>query len=266
MKRLVSFFCLAVFLIIPAAAVAEKSNAELAKDLSNPVAALISVPFQGNWDRGIGPKDDGSRLTVNIQPVLPFSVNHRLNIISRTILPLVYQTDIFPGAGDQSGLGDVLQSLFLSPAKPEEGWIWGAGPVFLLPAGTDDFLSGRKWGAGPTGVGLKQSGPWTYGMLMNHLWSFAGDSGRPEVNATYFQPFVSYTTRTAWTCSLDTESSYDWHARQWSAPLIASVSKLLKIGRRHLSLSGGLRYWLESPESGPEGLGLRFGVTFLFPK
>jgi hypothetical protein len=242
------------------------SEEELAKKLQNPVAALISVPFQLNYDQNIGPEDDGYRWTLNIQPVIPFSLSDDWNLISRTILPVVHQDEIFPGAGDQTGIGDVVQSLFLSPVAPWSGWIWGAGPVFLLPAGSDRLLSAEKWGAGPTAVALRQQGPWTYGGLANHIWSFAGDGDRPDVSATFLQPFLSYTTPTAWTFAVLTESTYDWENEDWSVPINFVVSKLTDIGGQKVSFAGGLRYWVATPDSGPEGLGFRFVVTLLFPK
>ena len=166
------------FYALTFSAQAQDSAADLAKKLSNPIASLISVPFQGNYDGGYGP-DDGSKYTINVQPVIPFTLNEDWNLISRTIVPIVWQNDIAGPSGDQSGLGDTTQSLFFSPKKPtSSGIIWGVGPVFLLPTATDDLLGGGKWGAGPTAVALKQSGPWTYGALVNHIWSFAGDEDR----------------------------------------------------------------------------------------
>ena len=243
------------------------SAEDLAKKLANPVAAMISVPFQLNYDHDIGNAREGKRWTLNIQPVIPVDLNTDWNLISRTIVPVTWQDEVVPGAGSQFGLGDTLQSVFFSPKKPTaDGWIWGAGPVLLLPTGTDDLLSGRKWGAGPTGVALRQDGPWTYGMLANHVWSFAGDSSRNNINSTYLQPFVSYTTPTAWSFALNTESSYDWRNEQWSVPANAIVSKVFQAGGQTLSVGAGARYWVDSPDAGPHGWGLRFIVTLLFPK
>ena len=246
---------------------AQPSSEELAKKLSNPVAALISVPIQVNYDDEIGKAELGKKWTINVQPVIPIEINTHWNVISRTIVPLVSQTDIFAGSGRQSGLGDVVQSLFFSPKAPTAGgWIWGAGPVFLLPTGTDDLLSGGKWGAGPTAVVLRQKDGWTFGALGNHIWSFAGDSARSPISATFVQPFVSFTTKTATTYGLNTESTYDWKSSRWTVPLNVSVSQVLKVGDQLISVGGGLRYWAQAPDSAPSGWGARVVVTLLFPK
>jgi hypothetical protein len=249
-----------------AAGSAAAQHADLAKQLNNPVASLISVPFQLNYDEGYGPSD-GHRTYVNLQPVVPLALNADWNLISRTILPVIGQDDIAGPSGSQLGLGDITQSLFFSPKNPGPGGIiWGAGPVLLIPTATDDLLGGKKWGAGPTAVALRQTGPWTYGMLANHVWSFAGADDRTDISSTFVQPFLSYTTPTAWSFTANTESSYDWKAEQWSVPLNAMVSKVVQVGARPVSFGGGLRYWAESPENGPEGFGLRAVVTLLFPR
>ena len=253
--------------LLPSLSMADNSAAELAKKLANPVAALISVPLQLNYDENIGPRDDGDRWVLNVQPVIPIELGKDWNVISRTIVPLVSQTDVLPSSGTQTGIGDIVQSAFFSPKAPTAGgWIWGAGPVFLLPTGSNDRLTADKWGVGPTAVLLKQDGPWTYGALGNHIWSFAGDDERANVSTSFVQPFLSYTTPTAWSFVLNTESTYDWNNRQWTVPINAQVSKVTKIGSQLVSVGGGVRYWMDGPVGAPEGFGVRMTFTFLFPR
>jgi len=243
------------------------ADEDLAKKLANPVASLISVPIQANYDENLGSNERGSVWRTNIQPVVPFTLNDNWNLISRTILPIVNQHDVPANGLGESGVGDIVQSLFLSPKEPtSNGVIWGVGPVFLLPTASDNALGGEKWGVGPTAVALKQSGPWTYGALTNHIESFAGEDDRAYVSTTLLQPFVSYITKTKTTFGLNLESTYDWNSDQWSAPISFTVGQLLKVGKQPFQISAGVRYWAESSDNGPEGWGVRLKLTFLFPK
>ncbi|MEQ1739875.1 MAG: hypothetical protein ABL884_08210 [Methyloglobulus sp.] len=237
----------------------------LALKLQNPVANLISVPIQNNWDFGIGPADT-MRYTVNIQPVIPFKLNDELNLITRTIVPIIHAESPVTGGSSISGMGDIVQSFFLSPAKPTaSGIIWGAGPVFLYPSATDDRLGTEKFGLGPTAVLLRQQGPWTYGGLANHIWSVTGNQQRADISATFLNPFLSYTTSKQTTYSLSTDSTYDWESNQWLVPVQAGVSQLMLFGTQPVQFSGSARYYAEAPKGGPDW-GLRFSVTLLFPK
>lgn len=130
-QSLIAAACLAALAIASADAWAQQSEEEIAKAAQNPIAAMISLPLQYNYDQNIGPLEDGHKNYVNVQPVIPFSLNEDWNLISRTIVPVIWQSDLFPGAGSQSGIGDTTASLFFSPKKPTSGgWIWGVGPVF----------------------------------------------------------------------------------------------------------------------------------------
>ena len=246
------------------AATDEKAQeAELAKKLQNPVASLISVPIQNNWDFGIG-SANAMRYTANIQPVIPVSLTEDWNLITRTILPVIYAEAPTKGGRDAWGLGDTVQSFFFSPKASVGGWILAAGPVALWPTATDSLLGAGKWGAGPTVLALRQEHGWTYGLLANQIWSYAG-WGDQQVNSTFLQPFVSFTTKTLTTFGLNTESTYDWSNSQWTVPLNLMVSQLVKVGTMPIQFQAGVRYYAEKPSGGPDW-GLRFTVTFLFPK
>lgn len=239
---------------------------DIAKKLANPIAAMISLPIQANYQQNLGLNDQGEKWTVNIQPVIPMELNDDWNLISRTILPLVSQDDLFVGSGTESGVGDILASAWASPKAPSEsGWIWGVGAAALIPTGSD--VSAHKWGAGPTVIALKQDGPWTYGGLANHVWSVGGsDSVVNNISSTFMQPFIAYVTPQAVSISLNTESTYDWENEQWSVPMNLQVSKVTKIGNQLISYGAGATYWAESAEAGPQGWGARAIITFIFPK
>ena len=138
------------------------------------------------------------------------------------------------------------------------------GPVLLWPTGTDDVLGLEKWGAGPTGLLLKQVGGWTYGILANHIWSYAGDDHRNYVSSTFLQPFLSYTTKSKTTFGVNTESTYDWHNSQWTVPINVQLSQLVKIGKMPVQFTLGAKVYAEGPSGAPEW-GIRFVVTPLFP-
>jgi hypothetical protein len=238
----------------------------IAKQLSNPVAELISVPLQFNYDEGYGAGDDGERYSLNIQPVAPFSISEDWNVISRTILPVIDQNDVIADSS-QSGLGDTTQSFFFSPKAPTAGgWIWGAGPALLLPTATEDELGTGQWAVGPTIVALKQTADgWTYGALWNYLVSVAGDDDRADVESTFIQPFLAKAFPGGRTLTLNLESSYDFEGEEWNVPVNVVYSKVTKLGGHLVSFAGGARYYLDTPPGGPEW-GLRFVVTLLFPK
>jgi hypothetical protein len=259
--------------------------ADLAKKLQNPIANLISLPFQNNFDYGGGASQNGSQYTVNIQPVIPFKLTADWNLIVRTIVPVTEAVHVQPA--EVSGLADIVQSFFFSPAKPVGGLIVGIGPAFLYPSATNDRLSANQWAAGPTVVVLKQAGPWTAGILANHLQGF-GSIGRnglggisvigedgfisttppgrsARTSATFLQPFVSYTFSTLTTLNLSTESTYDWTTQRWTVPVIAAVSQVLKLGAQPISLGLSGKYAAAQP-SGAPGWGIRLTLTLLFPK
>ena len=236
-----------------------QNDAALAQQLSNPIASLISVPFQNNAECCVGP-DKGFRDTLNVQPVIPYQLSANLTLIVRTIVPVINQQQTAEGVGDHFGLGDTTQSFFFAPQL--KGIIFGAGPAFLWPTGTSQFGSG-KWGAGPTFVVLKQQGGLTYGLLFNHIWSYAGRQDHQSVSASFMQPFLAYNFPDTSSIGLNTETSYDWVHKQWTVPVNLTLGHLFKFGGQRVQLQLGGKYYAESAQ-GPQW-GLRFTTTLLYP-
>ena len=236
---------------------------DLAAKLANPVADLISVPFQFNWSRGIGQDGKGELYDLVFQPVVPLNLNKDWNYIVRPVVTLGVQNNVDGYSG--SGAGPVLLETFLSP-NTNSKFVWGVGPVLSTPA-----LSGNRWGTAQTGAGvsavaLYAGKPWTVGVLAYQTWNVGGSAVAGTANNTFWQPFVAYVTPNAWTFSLNTQSSFNWDSRRSDNPMNFAVSKLTHIGKMPVSFELGGRYYLSSVPGGPSGWGARAGITFILPK
>ena len=258
----------ALVLIIPQQVRAQEepgSAADLAKKLANPIASLISVPFQNNTDLGIG-KNLGSRNILNIQPVIPIGITENLNLITRVILPVISQQGI-TGTGDSEfSLGDAVISAFFSPASTKSGVVWGMGPVVLAPTATNDFLASRKFGIGPTAVALYQAGGITFGALVNQIWSIAGDASRPDVSTFFFQPFLTYNWKTGAGIGGNFELTRNWNAETTTLWLNPTLSAVTGMGRQKVQFALGPRINLAAPEGSKSKFGIRAVLILLFPK
>jgi hypothetical protein len=256
-----SLGALSMVLVLPTPAAAQTAD-ELAKQTQNPVASLISVPLQSNFDFGLSDRDAVGTL-LNVQPVMPFGISPSTNVVLRVIMPLTSQ----PAATDTriNGLGDVVATAFFSPAKSGP-IIWGAGPVFLLPAATNASLGSEKFGIGPSVVALTQPGNWTVGALFNQIWSVSGANDREDVNSTFLQPFLNYNLGGGRSAGVSVEATANWKAEQeWTAPLLFSLSQVTTLGKRPVSLAMAAGPTIASPDGGASWR-FRFATTFLFPR
>jgi hypothetical protein len=263
MMKLLVVCAIAGLLIGASSPVFAQSADELAKQTQNPVASLISVPFQGNWDFGIGDRE-ATGTTLNIQPVAPFGLTPTWNVILRVIMPVQSQ----PAEGGQrfTGMGDTTMTVFFSPAKTGKV-IWGAGPAMLIPTATNQNLGTEKFGLGPSVVALVQPGQWTVGALWNQIWSVDGANDREDVNAMYLQPFANYNLGQGLAAGAVVESSTNWEAddEQWTSYLLFSISKVTLLGRRPVNFAAVAGPAIASPTGRPDWR-LRFTATFLFPR
>ncbi|MHC4836270.1 MAG: neuromedin U [Planctomycetota bacterium] len=242
----------------------EDDATKLAKATQNPIADLISLPFQWNVGFETGPEGHTSSV-LNIQPVIPLSLNNDWNLITRTIVPIVNQPPVGGLDRQEWELGNTQFSGFFSPKDSGE-WIWGFGPIFEFPTHTNDVLASDNYSVGPTFVALKMDGPWVYGGLINQLWSFYGDD--PEVNKMLIQPFINYNLDDGWYLSSGPIITADWKAKnsdQWTIPVGGGIGKIVKIGKLPLNISTQVFYNVEKPEGGSDW-SARFQLQFLFPK
>jgi hypothetical protein len=243
---------------------AQEDAAELAKKLANPISSLISVPFQNNTDYGIGDLN-GSRNTMNIQPVVPISLTPKLNLIGRIIVPVITQYNITGPDEKQSGFGDAVLSAFFGPSESKNGITWGAGPVLLLPIGGDG-LTTDKFGIGPTAVALKQTNGWTFGALANQIWTVGGSESLPDLSQLFLQPFFAYNWKSGagiggnfeWTCNWTADTNI-----LWFNPVVNGITSL---GKQKLQLAIGPRFNIAAPDGSRADWGWRAVVIFLFPK
>lgn len=256
----------AVLALVAVSAAQPASEEDLAKETQNPVSDLISVPFESNFNFGVGPNDD-LQYILYVQPVVPFRLSEDWNLITRTIIPLIDQPELGPGVGDVFGLGDIQLSQFLSPAK-SGALIWGIGPIFQFPTATDDALGSDKWSAGPTAAALTIRGPWVAGALVNHLWSLAGDDDRADVNQTLIQPIVNYNLPGGWFLSSVPYITANWETDgddRWTVPIGIGVGKVHRFGTQPVSLQLTPYYNVVRPDDAAEWT-LQFRINLLFPK
>jgi hypothetical protein len=249
-------------LLTPLVAHAQGASA-LARQTQNPVASLVSVPIQANWDSGLGERETTGTL-VNVQPVMPFSFNEDWNVILRVVMPFASQAT--PAGPTVSGMGDTVTTVFLSPANASR-FIWGAGPVFLLPTATTTRLGAEKIGMGPSIVALGQPGRVTLGVLFNQIWSISGANDRPDVSQMLLQPFFNYNLGDGLSMGAVSEASANWtaDANRWTVPLLFTVSKVAVLGRQPVNFQAAAGPYLDDREQGAEWR-LRLSVTLLFPR
>jgi hypothetical protein len=239
--------------------------AAIAKKLANPIGALISVPFQNNTDIAIGDYN-GSKNTLNFQPIIPFSLGSKYSLITRYIVPVIAQYDISGEGTQEVGLSDALVSGWISNAVVKNGFVWGVGAAFLIPTATDDYLGTKKLGVGPTIIVLQQKNGWTYGALMNQIWSVAGDADRADVNQTYLQPFLTYNWKSGAGLTVNSETTLNWEANTTNSYINIMAGGLTKMGNQLVQLQVGPRIQVAAPEGSKSPFGVRAAMIFVFPK
>ncbi len=242
-----------------------KSNSDLAKAAQNPIANMISLPLQNNTNMGVGAKNETQNI-LNIQPMIPLSINDDWNVITRTIIPVISQPDVLTNDGRTNGIGDTNFTAFFSPNN-SGALTWGVGPTFILPTASDDALGADKWAAGLSAVFLTMPGNWVVGSLFSNVWSVGG-SGKEDINLFTWQYFVNYNLPEGWYLTSAPIITANWEAgsdEQWTIPLGAGVGKVFRIGKQPVNAQVSAYKNIESPTYGADWQ-LRIQLQFLFPK
>jgi hypothetical protein len=247
---------------------ADTDAASQAKQSQNPIADLISVPFQNNTNLDVGP-ERATLNDLNIQPVVPVSLGPDWNLITRTILPVISEPALSSDGSRTNGIGDVLFSAFLSP-RTSQGWIWGVGPAIQAPTHSNTLLGNDKWGVGPTFVvlHLQASSPWVYGVLINNVWSVSADRRSAAYNNGLAQPFVNYNMGHGTYLVSSPIITVNWTAsgsQQWTVPLGGGIGKIVHIAELPVNMQLAGYYNVAKPTEGAHWQ-VRTQVQFLFPK
>lgn len=277
--RIPSVSALIVLLLAPVGHAEE--DTELAKQSQNPVASIISIPFENNLYFDVGPSEEMANV-LSIKPVVPIALTDKINLINRFIVPLIYLEgqdsisasnpegglggeNIFPGTDDEFGLGNITYQTFFSPAEPGPV-IWGIGTALILPTNSDSNFGGDTWSAGPTALLLSMNGPWVVGFLGQHVWSFAEHGSEPSVNSTLLQPILNYNIGKGWYLTSVPVITANWeNDDEWTVPLGGGLGRLMRIGKIPVDFKVAAYYNVEKPRYGPEW-DLQFTVKILLPK
>ncbi len=243
---------------------ASLDQSDLAKKSQNPIASLISVPFQNNTNFGVGDFNRTSNI-LNVQPVIPTPLSDSLTLVNRTIIPLAYQPELAPSVGNVFGLGDINYEGFFVPTS-SGNFTWGVGPSFVIPTATNTVLGTGKWSIGPTAVGLLTEGPMVAGALVSQIWSFAGDGNRQDVSLFSIQPFFNYNFDAGWYFTTSPTITANWNGdgEKWTVPIGGGVGRVFNIGSQPVNMSLRVAWNVIKPE-GVADWTLQFSMTLLFP-
>jgi hypothetical protein len=242
-----------------------RSEEHLARELQDPLSELASLDFQNDFDGDLARDQAGFRYTLTVRPIIPIDVGEDWLLIARAEIPVLYQRDVRGDhTGSDFGLGDILQTFYLSP-KGSTGLKYGLGPAWLWPSATRDVLGREKWAVGPAAAVAVESDGLTIGVLTHHLWSFAGDRMRDDINRTSVRPFAAMTFPKGTTVRIEVEADYDWHEDRWTVPIMGGVSQVMKFSDQAVSLGVEGKYWVAHSSLDPDW-GVRFVLTFVFPR
>jgi hypothetical protein len=234
----------------------------IADKLSNPLAKLMSVPFQNNLVWGAGP-NNGSQNTLNFQPVIPVSITKNITIINRIVLPVIAQFNVTGQGESQNSLGDLQYSMFISTRRRT---VWGIGPIFSLPTATNKNTGSGKFCIGPTGVLVYQGNGLTLGTLVNQFWSVGGDPDRGNQTQGYLQMFTGHSWKSGAGVSFTAELTQNWKVKRTESYINLMFTGITKFGDIPVQLQVGPRIPVTALPDIKGYFGIRAAMVFVFEK
>ena len=236
--------------------VSKANESDIAKESENPIGNLTVLPFENYTNFGVGPHD-GAQNILEFEPVVPIHLNQDWNLITRAVIPVVWNPDLSPFPSVPQAFAPTDFSAFLSPRNSSNGWTWGVGPIVQLPTATSPTVGSSVWGLGPTAVVVHTSEHIVAGLLVNQVWSLGGaDAGRPggKRYATFLaEPFFNYNFGHGWfaaTAPIITDDE-TLSGRKWTVPVGAEVGRIIKVGGKlPVKFSLGAYYNVVTPQFG----------------
>jgi hypothetical protein len=237
------------------------TESDVAQQLHNQAANLISVPFNFDYDADIGANDDGERMKLDIDPSIPQNISENWTIVNRTSIPLIHQSKVTEFSETQNGLGDIQYEGFL---REKHSPLIAAGPMIRLPSGTSPQLTSDKWSAGPTLVFNGNSGPFGFNLYSYQLWSFAGESDRQKINESYIEPSISFTSQNAFSLNFAAEHTINNVSNANLGYGTVTASQVVRIYDQRVRFLLGYKHSYNGPEDLKYDWGLRGAITFVY--
>ncbi len=215
----------------------------LQNEAANPIANLIDVPIQYNLNFDYGAYRLAQQL-LNVEPSVPFALGGDRTLIVRTVLPFYAQPAYAPGTASQLAVGDVNPDVFY---VPKQGALMiGYGGAFFIPTGTSPSTGAGKWSAGPSAIVVITEKSTVIGLLVDNVWSVAGNSARSPVNQAQIQAFAHFAQGHGFGIGIYSDSSVNWNAPgsdKWNVPFGPTAAQLVKLGgRAEGQIVGGI-FW-----------------------
>jgi hypothetical protein len=240
---------------------------DLAKASQNPIADMISVPVRNTTNFGASATHNKIQNITTFTALVPIKLTPKWNIITRTVIPILYQPALAPGGSREFGVSDINLTAWVARSESRT-LLWGLGPTLFLPTAMETTLGTGKWSAGPSVAMVWQPKDWVIGFLAYNVWSFAGYKDRASINQFLLQTMVNYILPKGWYLTTAPFLAANWKqpsSDRWMVPAGGGFGKIVRTRHLTLDLQTQAFYYVQRPNSESKW-SLLFQMKFLFPK